>query len=305
MDFAALAAALRTVVAIPITPFTDDGKVDYDLFTRLTTRMVDEGITVITPNGNTSEYFSLSPQERADVIRAVVTGAQGRAQVISGVGVSIYESIELGQIAAEAGAAAVMVHQPPHPYRSTEGWLAYHQEIARGLPNIGIIPYIRDAAVTADAIRELAENCPNFVGVKYAVPNAILFAEIVRQVNNDQITWVNGLAESWTPYYWLGGAQGFTSGLVNIMPSLALALLHALQAEDYPRAMHLWHLLRPIEEMRQRRNNALNVSVVKEAMLMLGLCGRTVRPPVSDLTAAEREQVAAILQTWKQAAAAV
>jgi 4-hydroxy-tetrahydrodipicolinate synthase len=267
--------------------------------------MVDEGISCVTPNGNTSEYYSLSPQERADAIQAVVDGAQGRALIVSGVGVSIPESIELGEIAARAGAAAVMIHQPPHPYQSADGWLAYHQQIARSLPNIGIIPYVRNPAITGDLISELADTCPNFVGIKYAVPNAILFAEIVQQVGADRVAWVNGLAESWTPYYWLGGAQGFTSGLVNIMPSMALAMLHALQANDYPQAMRLWHLLRPVEEMRQRRGNALNVSVVKEAMLMLGLCGRTVRPPVSDLTSAEREQVAAILETWKAEVAAV
>ena len=305
MDFAAIRAALKTVVSVPITPFHEDGSVDYDLFSSLSTRLVDEGISVLTPNGNTSEYFSLSPQERADVVKAVVEGVQGRALVMSGVGVSIHEAIELGEIATNAGAECVMVHQPPHPYRSAEGWLAYHQEIARGLPATGIVPYIRDATVTADFINELADTCPNFVGVKYAVPNPILFAEIVRQVGSDRITWVNGLAESWTPYYWLGGAEGFTSGLVNIMPSMALAMLHALQANDYPRAMELWHLLRPVEEMRQRRGNALNVSVIKEAMLMLSLCGRTIRPPVSDLTTSEREEVAAILETWKQEVAAV
>src|SRR5262245_50395822 len=52
--------ALKTVVAIPVTPFTRDGEVDHGLYTSLTGRMVGGGIRVVTPNGNTSEFYSLT-----------------------------------------------------------------------------------------------------------------------------------------------------------------------------------------------------------------------------------------------------
>src|SRR6266511_6339606 len=60
-------------------------------------------------------------------------------------------------------------------------------------------------------------------------------------------------------------------------------------------ALPIWRRLRPFEEMRARRANALNVSVVKEALAQLGLCRPDVRPPITPLTEAERAEVGTIL----------
>jgi 4-hydroxy-tetrahydrodipicolinate synthase len=56
--------------------------------------------------------------------------------------------------------------------------------------------------------------------------------------------------------------------------------------------MDLWAKVRPLEEMRARDASADNVSVVKEALAVLGLCRREVRPPSSELSAEDREAVA-------------
>ena len=97
----------------------------------------------------------------------------------------------------------------------------------------------------------------------------------------------------------MAGARGFTSGLVNVKPELSLQMIHSLRQGEYEGAMLVCELIRAFEEMRARRNNALNVSVVKEAMAQLGLVRRTVRPPISELTPAERAEVAAIIQHWR------
>ena len=58
-----LRQALATVVAVPVTPFQGDGTPDWDTYAALTGRLIDGGITVITPNGNTGEFYALSPAE--------------------------------------------------------------------------------------------------------------------------------------------------------------------------------------------------------------------------------------------------
>jgi len=68
--------------------------------------------------------------------------------------------------------------------------------------------------------------------------------------------------------------------------------------------MAIWQRLRRFEEMRARRANALNVSVVKEALAQLGLCRSDVRPPISVLTDTERAEVADILTELQVAAPA-
>ena len=67
-------------------------------------------------------------------------------------------------------------------------------------------------------------------------------------------------------------------------------------------ARRAWALARPFEALRARRSSANNVSVIKEALAQLGVCERTVRPPISELPTNERAEVTTILSTWGVAA---
>ncbi|MCX6049785.1 MAG: dihydrodipicolinate synthase family protein [Chloroflexi bacterium] len=299
MNLQEIRAALRTVCAIPVTPFRKDGSADFDLFRQLVTRMVDGGISVVTPNGNTSEFYSLTSVEHRRQLEDASVGvwnSQNQALVLAGVGFDAQTAIEMADLAQTIGAQAVMVHQPVHPYRSDDGWIAYHKAIADAFPTLGLVPYVRDPSINGATIKRLAEACPNFVGIKYAVPNPPLFTKIVQEVGSERLAWICGLAESWAPFFWVGGAQGFTSGLVNLTTHLSLEMQAALEAGNYPRAMALWAQVKPFEDLRARRDNANNVSAVKEAMAQLGLCERTVRPPISELPETERAEVSQILK---------
>ena len=299
MSFQALIDALCTVVAIPVTPFVRRGSTiyaDFQAYAYLLDKMVSAGIRAVTPNGNTGEFYSLTQAEMRHAVEATVAGANRRALILAGVGFDTATAIEMAEFAAKQGAHAVMVHQPVHPYRSDEGWVAYHKAIADAVPHLGIVPYVRDASIGATALRRLAEECPSLVGVKYAVGNPPLFAEIVQAVGHARLAWICGIAESWAPFFWVGGARGFTSGLVNVAPALALAMQQALDQGDYGTAMQIWHQIKPFEDLRARRNNGNNVSAVKEAMAQLGLCEATVRPPISELADNERAEVRQILQ---------
>lgn len=302
---AALMQELRTIAAIPVTPFHPDGQVDWDGYAGVVRRIAGGGVTVLTPNGNTGEFYALTAEEcdRAVAVTSEAlgdrTGSQVRQRVLlmPGVGYDVASAIARGQAAERAGARAVMVHQPVHPYQSAEGWVSYHAAIAAALPGTGIVPYLRDPNVTAAMLKQLADRCPNLVAIKYAVPNPLQFAATVAAVGEDRLTWICGLAEGWTPFFWPGGASGFTSGLVNLGTSYSFEMLHALRAGNYPAAMAVWRRVKPFEDLRARRAAANNVPVVKEAMAQLGMCGRTVRPPISEVPAAEREEVAALLST--------
>lgn len=299
MKLAETQAALHTVVAIPVTPFGQDGAVDFPLYRRLITRMIDQGIRVVTPNGNTSEFYSLNPVEHRQQLEATVMAryeSEHKALVLAGVGFDTQTAVEMAFLAQVMEAEAIMVHQPVHPYRSDEGWIAYHKTIADAVPDVGIVPYVRDPSISGATIRQLADLCPNFIGIKYAVPNPPLFARIVREVGPDRLAWICGIAESWAPFFWPGGAHGFTSGLVNLTPEFSLEMQAALEAGNYAKAMDIWAAVKAFEDLRARRDNANNVSAVKEAMAQLGLCERTVRPPISELPEQERAEVTEILR---------
>lgn len=290
---------LRSVVAIPVTPFAPDGLVDDECYRRLVRFMVDGGITVLTPCGNTGEYYALSPAERRLVVELTVATAPG-AVVVAGVGLDLATAAADAEAAANAGVHAVMVHQPVHPFRSVQGWVAYHREIALAAPGIGLLPYLKDPRIDADAIHALAEACPSLVAVKYAVPDPVSFAGLVSDTASLDLVWLCGLAEHWTPFFAAGGAVGFTSGLATVDPARSLAMLAALHNGDQTAMLTQWRAIRRFEELRAAAGSQDNVSVVKEALAQRGLAPRSVRPPISEVAPAVRAEVAEILAVWQE-----
>ena len=293
-----LKTALATVAAVPVTPFGPGGEPDWDAHARVITRMVDAGVSVVTPNGNTGEFSTLTADEARGATESAVAAAAGRATVLAGIGLDIPGAIAAGQHAQAAGAEMIMVHQPASPYLSADGWVSYHQAIADALPGLGVVLYIRDARIAGRHIGRLGELCPNVLGVKYGVRDPVQFAAVARDAGPDRFTWLAGLAELTAPACWSAGARGFTSGLVNVAPQLALSMLAALAGGDLAGAMKVWDLVRPFEEMRAADASADNVSVVKEALGQLGLCRPDVRPPSRPLPAPMRARVTEILASW-------
>jgi 4-hydroxy-tetrahydrodipicolinate synthase len=297
----ALRTALATAVAVPVTPLHADGAPDWDTYAMLIGRLVDAGITVITPNGNTGEFYALTQAEARQAAQTAAQAVQGRgpgAELLVGVGHDIATATEAARHAGDHGARMVMIHQPVHPYVSAQGWIDYHVAIANAVPDLGVVLYIRDERRTGAHIAELADRAPNVVGVKYAVRDATKFAAVARDAGIDRLTWLAGAAELTAPAFWAVGARGFTSGLANVAPGLALAMFAALRADDFGAAMKVWETVRRFEELRLADSSADNVSVVKEALAQLGLARADVRPPSRPLPAPIKEEISGILATW-------
>lgn len=298
-----LRGAVATVAAIPVMPFGADGQADWEAHGRIIRRMVDAGVTLITPNGNTGEFYSLTVPESRRATESAIAAAGGRgpgrrAEVLVGVGHDLATAIDAGRHAREAGARMIMVHQPVGPYISAAGWLEYHRIVAGSLPDMAVVLYLRDPRIGARHIRLLGDLCPNVVAVKYGISDPVRFAAVARDAGLDRFTWLAGLAELTAPACWASGARGFTSGLVNVAPGLSLAMLDALRGGDFASAMKTWDLCRAFEELRAADSSADNVSVVKEALAQLGLCRPDVRPPSRLLPPAVKQEVKQILTGW-------
>jgi len=264
-----LRQALATVVVVPVTPLHADGIPDWEAYAALTRRLIDGGITVITPNGNTGEFYALSQAEARQVLETAARASHGQTELLAGVGHDIATAVEAAGHAREHGARMIMIHQPVHPYVSREGWIGYHAAIANQVPDLGVVLYIRNERITGADIAALADQSPNVIGVKYGVRDASTFAAVARDAGIDRFTWLAGAAELTAPAYWACGAHGFT-----------------------------WDKARRFEELRAAHASADNVSVVKEALAQLGLCRADVRPPSRPLPPDVKDEIRAILTSW-------
>jgi 4-hydroxy-tetrahydrodipicolinate synthase len=293
-----LVERLATAVVIPVTPFAEDGSVDVGCYTRLVTRLLDGGVTAVTPNGNTGEFYTLTPPERQLVLETCTRAVAERAVVVAGVGFDVATAAAEARAAREAGAHAIMIHQPVHPYLSPAGWVDYNAAVAAAVPELGVLPYLKSRAITGGHIAELADRAPNVIGLKYSVDDPVHFAATRADAGGDRLLWIAGLAEPYAPAYWQAGACGFTSGLANVAPQGALDLLAALRAGDG--VQDAWLRVRRFEELRARNGAADNVAVVKEALHQRGLCRRDVRPPGHVLGPEAAREVADAIAGWPE-----
>jgi 4-hydroxy-tetrahydrodipicolinate synthase len=298
LDITRLRTALATAVVVPVTPFAPDGSIDASAYARLVTRLLDGGISVITPNGNTGEFYALTQAEARQGLEIAAGATNGRAEILAGVGHDIATAIEAAGHARDHGARMIMIHQPVHPYVSKEGWIDYNAAIANAVPDLGVVLYLRTGRIEGAHIATLGDRAPNIVAVKYGLRDSTLFAQVARDAGLDRFTWLAGAAELTAPQFWAAGARGFTSGLANVTPALPLEMLDALRHGDFDAAMKVWETVRRFEDLRAADASADNVSVVKEALAQLGLCARDVRPPSHEVPAPIKAEISGILHSW-------
>lgn len=287
---AALRQALDGISGILVTPFDAQDALVAAPLQPVVDRAVQAGVQVLVANGNTSEFYGLQAHEAEQAVHMAAQCVAGRVPLLAGVGRSVHEACALARVSRDAGADALMVHQPPDPFVSPRGVLAYVQRIAEAGQGLPLVLYLRNENIGLDAVEALC-RIPEVIGVKWASPTPLVLAQAIRRTADRQLAWVGGLAEVWAPPFYAVGARGFTSGLINVLPERSVAIYDALEAADHPLAMRLIAEMLPFEELRAQENNGTNVTVVKTALQLMGNdCGAT-RPP-SAWPLAERQQQA-------------
>jgi 4-hydroxy-tetrahydrodipicolinate synthase len=229
--------ALTGISGILVTPYDQKGDVAPERLAPIIDRALGAGLHMPVVNGNTGEFYALTTEEAQAMVRAVSGMVAGRAPVLAGVGRSVRDACALARASADAGATALMVHQPPDPFVAPRGIVDYLKAIADASGGLPMMLYLRNDAMGTKAIASLCA-LPGVKGVKWATPNPLKLAE-AKAACDPAIVWVGGLAEIWAPAFYAVGARGFTSGLINVWPERSLAIHAALGPAISPRPMRL------------------------------------------------------------------
>jgi 4-hydroxy-tetrahydrodipicolinate synthase len=294
-QMASVRAALTGISGVPVTPYGADGAVDTAMLSRLIARLAGAGIHNVMAAGNTGEFFSLSLEEIRQVHAVTAEAADGKCLVSAAVGRSLTEAKALARDAIAAGAGAIMGHHPMDPFASPSAQADYFLALADAA-TVPFIAYVRTDTFSVDDFRRLAAH-GNVAGVKFASTNLMLLAEVIRRTEDLPAIWVCGMAEAWAPPFYAIGAKGFTSGFANVFPEISLQVHAALTRGDFAAARHLINRFSGFEELRTHYRNGSNVTVVKEALGMLGFDVGAVRlPGVPALSEAERSVLRSIIE---------
>jgi 4-hydroxy-tetrahydrodipicolinate synthase len=246
--------------------------------------------------GATAEVHQLSTPERRMVL-GLTASARSSAALLAGLTGPFSEMVELAAWAAEQGFDGVMVHEPLDPGGSARGLLDLFSAVADA-SQLPVVPYVRTPRLDERGLGELVAH-PNVAAVKYAVPDLDRAAALMTSGGlADRALWVCGLAETWAPAFAHLGMRGFTSGLANVDPALALSMLSAIRCGDWTGVGELARLIAPFEALRNRDQGRFNVAAIKAALAAAGFTEPDVRPPAARLNSAAEAELAAVLAAW-------
>ncbi|MTD17185.1 dihydrodipicolinate synthase family protein [Nakamurella sp. YIM 132087] len=281
--------ALQGVVCVVVAPFRDGtAAVDEERCTALVARIAAGGVHAVTALGNTAEVFQLTPVERRAHLRSVADGA-GPALGLAGLAGSLAEILDGATMAADLGYRAVMLHEPLDPLTDSVGIHAFWDAVLDRI-DLPAVLYTRSGRVSGSALRALADR-PEVAGIKYAAADVGLLGRLAD--GDDGCVWINGSAEARVPATAELGIRGFTSGLANIRPDLALAVHRAAAVGDSEVLDWLLGSVGPFERLRNVDGGRRNVAVVKQGLRWSGFDVGDVRPPAM---AADPAEVAAIMR---------
>jgi 5-dehydro-4-deoxyglucarate dehydratase len=297
MDSNDLRAGFSGVIAFPITPFKNDLALDTDGLRENLAKLLAHPVCAVVAAGGTGEMYSLTPAEHLEVIRITVEAAQGRVPVIAGVGFGQRLAIDLARAAATAGVDGILAFPPYYPQADDEGMLFYYRSIAEAT-GLGMLIYSRDWANFSPAMVERLSSIPNLIGWKDGQGDIRRLQAIMNRVG-DRLYWIGGAGDDMVPAYYSIGIRTYTSSIATVAPLLSLKLHELAAGASYDELEQLvQRCVIPLYALRARRKG-YEVSTMKALMDLAGLRGGPVRPPLVEVSEAEKDELRDILDSWK------
>ena len=167
-----------------ITPFNDNGDVDFEALERLLDRVAAGGAEYLVVLGTTAETPTLSAAEKEAVTKFIVSKNGGRMPVVIGIGGNCTaEVVDHIRHFDFTGIDAVLSVAPYYNKPSQEGIYQHYKAIAGVSPRPVVmynIPGRTGVNMTAQTVLRLAHDCGNIIGVKEASGNLSQAAYILK-----------------------------------------------------------------------------------------------------------------------------
>ncbi|WP_278486307.1 5-dehydro-4-deoxyglucarate dehydratase [Achromobacter insolitus] len=285
------------LLSFPVTDFDSNGDFNARGYAQRLEWLAPYGATALFAAGGTGEFFSLAPEEYADVIRTAVQTCAGKVPILAGAGGPTRTAVAYAQEAERLGAKGILL-LPHYLTEASQLGIAAHVEQVCKSVKIGVIVYNRaQSRLSADSLAQLAERCPNLVGFKDGVGDIEAMVRIRRKLG-DRFSYLGGLptAEVYAAAYRALGVPVYSSAVFNFVPRTAMDFYRAIAAGDHDTTNRLLDdFFLPYLEIRNRVPGYA-VSIVKAGAKLVGHDAGPVRAPLTDLQANELEMLDALIR---------
>ena len=271
-----------------ITPFHEDGSVDYEKFGELIEYQIENQTDAIIVCGTTGESATLTHEEHLDVIRYCVEKVDHRIPVIAGTGSNCTETaVYLSTEAEKIGADGLLLVTPYYNKATQNGFFKTVADAVK-LPIILYnVPGRTGTTIQPETAVRLCKEVENIVGIKDATGNISQTAHLM-SIADGCVDLYSGEDAIIVPILSLGG-KGVISVLSNVAPRQTHEICSRYFEGDTIGSMELQLKAVPLVEALFSEVNPIPV---KKAAQLMGLCGGTLRMPLTEMEPAHAEKLA-------------
>lgn len=281
-----------------ITPFKEDGSVDYDSLLRLVEYQVQNGIDFLCVLGTTAETPTLTAEEKKKIKSLVIERVNGRVPILLGVGSNCTQTV-IDTIKNDdmTGVDALLIAVPYYNKPSQEGIYQHYKAIAQST-NLPIVLYNvpgrTGVNMTAATTLRLAHDFDNIVAIKEASGDISQMDEIIKKKpdNFDVISGDDGIT---FPLITLG-AVGVISVIGNAFPREFSRMTRLALAGDYNSALTIHHQFTELFKLLFVDGNPAGV---KAMLSMMGMIENRLRLPLVPTRITTYEEMRKVLEGLK------
>lgn len=269
------------VLTAMITPFKEDGSVNYAVAEQLAVHLADRGTDSLVVCGTTGESPTMTWDEEYELFQVVQKAVAGKALVIAGAGSnSTKEAVAATQKAAKLGLDGCLQVVPYYNKPPQEGLYNHFRAIAQSAPELPImlynIPGRTGQNMLPETVARLAE-IPNIVAVKEASGNLDQASQI-RCLTSPEFAIYSGDDSLTLPMLAVGGS-GVVSVASHLVGEQLQQMIEAFEAGQVQVATQI-HL--QLFDLFKALFLTTNPILVKTALKLQGWDVGSTRPPLCD-----------------------
>jgi 4-hydroxy-tetrahydrodipicolinate synthase len=265
-----------------VTPFTENGGVNYEKFKELIEFQIISGTDSIIVCGTTGESSTLTEVEHNECIKFAVDVVNKRIPVIAGTGSNCTETaIGLSKEAMKNGADGLLLVTPYYNKATQKGLIGHYSDIAKAvdLPIILYnVPSRTSCNLLPETVANLVKNVDNIVGIKEASGNISQVVNLMHLTNGD-IDLYSGNDNEIVPLLSVGGI-GVISVLSNIAPRDTSDIVHKYLSGDIKASAELQLKYVPLVDALFSEVNPIPI---KKALNLMGFEVGGLRRPLTEM----------------------
>jgi 4-hydroxy-tetrahydrodipicolinate synthase len=281
-----------------VTPFNEDGSVDFNSLEKLVDFVIDGGVNYVVTLGTTGETPTLSKEEKKDIINQTFQFVAGRVPVVVGIGGNNTNEVvkEIETLPIEK-ATAILSASPYYNKPSQEGLFQHYKALAASTNKPIIlynVPGRTGSNIAAATTIRLANEVENINGIKEASGNMMQCMQILRDKPQEFLV-VSGddaLALGQIAY----GMRGVISVAANCFPKEFSELVSCALKDNFDAARKINNLLLQGYDILFAENNPAGV---KAFLAELGVIKNHLRLPLVPLSEGIYKQLRTYLPTLK------